>query len=190
MVPIPTARRWFLALSAILAIALVASPASATIYKWIDAQGNVGFTDDPSSIPPAYRDAATQMSETELERRVPIQREVPGGTGEIRIPGNAQTIPRPSVPSFQAPAALEWGNRTDRKAYVPDLGYLIAEPNHGPSEHTGTERIVYVNGERFILENPHPVESDVNWADKRTFGHVYGPEVRFPELDVYPGGQP
>jgi hypothetical protein len=29
----------------------------------------------------------------------------------------------------------------------------------------------------------------VNWADKRTFGHVYGPEVRFPELDIYPGGQ-
>jgi hypothetical protein len=127
------------------------------------------------------------MSESELADRVPIQTEAPGNDGEIRIPGNAQTVPRPSAPRFEAPAALEWGNRAGRKAYVPDLGYLISEDNHGPSEHTGSERLVWINGERFILENPHPVESDVNWADKRTFGHVYGPEVRFPELDIYPG---
>ena len=189
MVPIFTARRRLLAFSAILAIALIASPASATIYKWIDSAGNVGFTDDPANIPPAFRETASQMSESELADRVPIQRSAPGNDGEIRIPGNVQTVPRPSAPRFEAPAALEWGNRAGRKAYVPDLGYLTSEDNHGPSEHTGSERLVWINGERYILENPHPVESDVNWADKRTFGHVYGPEVRFPELDVYPGGQ-
>ena len=190
MVPTLTARTWFLALFAILAIALVSSPASATIYKWIDQQGNVGFTDDPAKIPSAYRDTASEISEADLARRVPIQREDPGDTGEIRIPGNAQTIPRPSAPHFKAPAALEWGNRTDRHAFVPDLGFLVEEPNHGPSEHTGAERIVWIHGERYILENPHPVETDVNWADKRTLSHVYGPEVRFPELDVFMGGQP
>ena len=190
MVSTPLARSWFLAFFAVLGLALIAAPASATIYKWTDSQGNVGFADDPSKIPAAYRDTASEMSEGELAVRVPILREAPGDSGEIRIPGNVQTIPRPSAPVFHPPAALEWGNRTDRQAYVPDLGYLVAEPNHGPSEYVAQERVVWIHGERYILENPHPVESDVNWADKRTLSHIYGPEVRFPELDVYPGGQP
>jgi hypothetical protein len=54
MVSIFPARRRLLAFFAILAIALTASPASATIYKWIDSAGNVGFTDDPAKIHP-YR---------------------------------------------------------------------------------------------------------------------------------------
>jgi hypothetical protein len=191
MIPINLARRTFLALTALLAIALLASPASATIYKWIDSQGNVGFTDDPGKIPPAFRDSASEMSESELAIRVPIQREAAEDLGEIRIPGYAQTIPRITRPFFQPPESLDWQSRADdRKAFVPDLGYLVEAPNHGPSEYTPTERVTYINGERFILENPYPIQTEMNWADKRVLSHVFGPAIRFPELDIYHGGQP
>jgi len=190
MIPMTLARRWFLALTAILAIALLTSPASATIYKWTDSQGNVGFTDDPSKIPSAFRDSASEMSESELAIRVPLQREASEDLSEIRIPGYAQTIPRTTRPFFQPPASVEWQTRTDRTAFVPDLGYLVEAPNHGPSEYTPTERVTYINGERFILENPFPIQTEMNWADKRVLSHVFGPAIRFPELDIYHGGQP
>ncbi len=79
---------------------------------------------------------------------------------------------------------------SERWAYVPNLGYLQEDTGHGPSEHTGTERTVYIGGDRFFLRNPLPVETEVNWADKEVLERVYGPEVRKPELDLYVGGHP
>ena len=64
------ARAWrraiLAAFIATLALGVMSIPAFATIYKWIDANGNVGFTDDPEKIPPAYRDSATSETTSRL----------------------------------------------------------------------------------------------------------------------------
>ncbi len=41
---------------------LVGTPASAEIYRWTDAQGEIHFSEDPSQIPPAYRASATKAT--------------------------------------------------------------------------------------------------------------------------------
>ena len=45
-----------------LAGCLAAAPAAAQLYQWTDADGTVHYTADLSSIPPAYRDVARQLS--------------------------------------------------------------------------------------------------------------------------------
>lgn len=45
-----------------LAGCLAAAPAAAQLYHWTDAEGTVHYTADLSSIPPAYRDVARQLS--------------------------------------------------------------------------------------------------------------------------------
>lgn len=182
-----------LALLSLALVALSGSPASATIYKWFDNDGNVGFTDDISKVPAAYRDSATSMSEAQLARRVYIHKEMPLDLDPIVIPGHLQTgkVIRGKQGRF-APRRYYRGFKetSERSAYVPNLGYLQEAGSHGPSEHTGAERTVYINGDRFFLRNPLPVETEVNWADKEVLERVYGPEVRKPELDLYVGGHP
>ena len=178
------------ALFATFVLGAVFVPAAhATIYKWIDADGNVGFTDNPENIPNAYRDTATSMSEDELARRVPIQQEAPADLEPIRIPGYVRQRPQISR-RFEAPLGLGWGTKSNRQAYVPNLGFLEETGTHGPSEHSGFERDVYINGDRYLLKNPHPVEGEMNWADRENLEHVFGPAVRQPELDLYIGGYP
>jgi hypothetical protein len=173
-------------------VVITGGPASATIYKWHDEEGNVGFADEVSKVPEKYRSTATSMSERELARRVPLQKEMPLDLRPIVIPGDAQTYRtiRLPKPRFEAPSHIGWTQSSARKAYVPNLGFLVEQSNHGPSQHTAHERIVYIDGKRFILVNPEPVRTGVNWADKRTMETIYGPEVRQPELDLYVGGHP
>jgi hypothetical protein len=179
-----------------LTLILAASPASATIYKWIDRNGNVGFTDDLSKVPAAYRDQATSMSEKELQERVPIRKDTTPALAPIRVPArtperaSGDVIIRAYPSRFEPPAHLRWSERSTRQVYVPDLGFLAEDSPIGPSEWTGHERFVYLDGKRFFLKNPYPVQGDMNWADKETLQRVFGPGVRSPELDVYLGGQP
>ena len=46
-----------------LSLWLVASPASAEIYRWTDASGRVHFTQDLARVPRAYRAAAKAAAE-------------------------------------------------------------------------------------------------------------------------------
>ncbi len=39
----------------VLLLTLIASPASADVYKWVDAQGRLHFTDDPASVPALHQ---------------------------------------------------------------------------------------------------------------------------------------
>jgi hypothetical protein len=55
---------------------------AATIYKWVDKEGVVNFTDDLSKVPPSYRDRV------EVEERKDVQEEV--------IPPPAQAVTRGS----------------------------------------------------------------------------------------------
>ena len=41
---------------------------AASIYKWVDKDGSVNFTDDLNKVPPEYRNQI-QMEETEISRR-------------------------------------------------------------------------------------------------------------------------
>ncbi len=41
--------------AAVLLLTLIASPASADVYKWVDAQGRLHFTDDPASVPALHQ---------------------------------------------------------------------------------------------------------------------------------------
>lgn len=180
------------ALLGLAVLALSAPPASATIYKWVDGEGNVGFTDDISNVPASCRDSVTSMSEGELARRVPIQRIMPANLDPIVIPGYAQSgmVNRAAQRDTSARQFRGFRNSSERWAYVPNLGYVQEATGHSPSDHTGTERSVYIDGQRFFLKNPVPTETDVNWHDKEVLEHVYGPEVRLPELDLYLGGHP
>jgi hypothetical protein len=190
---------WAGALAALaigLTFILTAGPASATIYKWVDGSGNVGFTDDLSKVPAAYRDQATSMSEKELQDRVPIRKDMTPALAPIRVPARSperapsDVVIRAYPSRFEPPADLRWSERSTRQVYVPDLGFLAEDSPIGPSEWTGHERFVYLDGDRFFLKNPYPVQGDMNWADKETLLRVFGPSVRTPELDVYLGGQP
>jgi hypothetical protein len=48
--------------AAAFAVCLVATPAAAQLYRWIDREGTVHYTADPDAIPPVYRDAARPLS--------------------------------------------------------------------------------------------------------------------------------
>lgn len=49
------------ALTSALLVLLTTAPAGAQLYRWTDAQGVVRYTNDPSTIPPAHRDAAADI---------------------------------------------------------------------------------------------------------------------------------
>jgi len=180
------------ALLSLAVLVLCAPPASATIYRWFDDQGNVGFADEITKVPAMYRESATAMSEAELARRVPIQRMMPAELDPIVIPGHLQSgmVNRAAQRDTSARQYRGFKSSSERWGYVPNLGYVEESTGHSPSDHTGTERVVYIDGQRFFLHNPVPVETDVNWHDKEVLERVYGPEVRLPELDLYIGGHP
>jgi len=46
----------------VLAGCLFASPASAELYRWTDAEGTQHYTSDLNAIPPNFRDSATPLS--------------------------------------------------------------------------------------------------------------------------------
>ncbi len=53
--------------------------AGADIYQWKDRQGTVGFSDDPSHIPPQYRKSARQVDPQTLPRSFSIVPSPPPG---------------------------------------------------------------------------------------------------------------
>lgn len=79
---------------------LLALPAGAqTIYRWIDAQGEEHFTDNPASIPPEYRKAARPMRGLE--------------TGQVSAPQSGAPASGPSAP--RSPSGDE-AQRRDQEA--------------------------------------------------------------------------
>src|SRR5262245_25145962 len=45
------------------------------IYRWVDENGIVGFTDNPSNLPEKYLDSVTQYAETEPGERAAVLEE-------------------------------------------------------------------------------------------------------------------
>ncbi len=61
------------------------------IYKWTNADGSLGFTDDPAKIPAQYRDQAVKKSESEsgtvggsVNYSRPVDRSASAAAGETR----------------------------------------------------------------------------------------------------------
>lgn len=73
---------------------LSALPVSADIYRWLDSQGTMHFTDDPSSIPPSARGSAT-----------PFVREGPGSRGTVSVMEPPPDRPAAFIPSDSAEGA-------------------------------------------------------------------------------------
>jgi aspartyl protease family protein len=83
-------------LAQIAAAALLAAGpaglASAEIYRWTDAQGNVHFTQDLSQVPASARDAAERSARRETQRSAPSPASAATGT-PARSSGRALQIP-------------------------------------------------------------------------------------------------
>lgn len=57
----------------ILTLFLASSLQAATIYKWVDQNGVVNFTDDYNMVPPSYRDKVEVETRKDIpEERVPL----------------------------------------------------------------------------------------------------------------------
>jgi predicted aspartyl protease len=65
----------------VLAASLVAAPASAELYRWLDPEGIVHYTADLASIPPAARDAAQPIAHPRPNPTPPLT-----GSGPVSIP--------------------------------------------------------------------------------------------------------
>lgn len=58
---------------------------SATIYKWVDKEGVVNFTDDPDKVPPSFRDRVEVETRKDVqEQRAPLSPPAiaPSGKGD------------------------------------------------------------------------------------------------------------
>ncbi len=71
-----------------------ASSISAEIYKWVDKEGVVNFTDDESRVPSAYRDKVEKMNTAKLEPSTPSQ--TPAGKAAVYVQPGTET-PAPPV---------------------------------------------------------------------------------------------
>jgi hypothetical protein len=57
--------------AALCLLVLVAGPAGAELYRWTDAEGVVRYTNDPASIPHAYRAGAQEMASPQARPPAP-----------------------------------------------------------------------------------------------------------------------
>jgi hypothetical protein len=69
----------------LLVLLIFSLPAySATLYRWVDKEGVVNFTDDLSKVPPAYR------NRVEMEERKDVKEEVTPRSPQAATRGNEQ----------------------------------------------------------------------------------------------------
>jgi len=100
-IPLRAGKPARLAVALSLCALLSALPAAADIYRWVDGQGTVHFTDDLSNVPPSARGAAT-----------PFVREGPGSRGTVSVlepPPDRPAALTPSDTAGGAPGTPESG---------------------------------------------------------------------------------
>jgi hypothetical protein len=91
---------------------LLASPASADIYRWEDGSGGIHFTDDPSTIPTKYRGKAREIQKTPPEAGQPSLSTMgapssPPGPSFSPGPSNREPLDRPAIPEDDDATAAE-----------------------------------------------------------------------------------
>jgi hypothetical protein len=125
----------FLSLVIPLLTARAPSSLGGPIYQWTDAEGNVGFTDDPARIPEKYRRNAI------LENSIPPAAERKGGA------------PPPEAPERDAPPLPSEGSGTDDAGH--DQLYWRERIERLRIEQEGLiQRRTTLEGEADALSNP------------------------------------
>ncbi len=83
---------------------MLASPAGAAVYKWVDERGVVNFADDLEKVPPAYRDGVEEVKIP----RMPTPG-VPPGKTSTKAPPISQTLIREGDLAIKLADALKVG---------------------------------------------------------------------------------
>lgn len=106
-----------IALAGLALLLLCVRPASADIYRWVDEQGTVHFTDDLSNVPPAARKSATLQV-----------REAPGSGGSLSVLGGSPPSPagEPGTGASLPPPETS-GSGSDREALLSRIEQLQAK---------------------------------------------------------------
>ena len=103
--------RWLFA--GMLAVCtLLASPASADIYRWEDGSGGIHFTDDLSTVPPQHRGKALEIQKTPPKAGRPSVSTMgapssPPGTPRSPGPSGGEPPDRPAIPEDDDATAAE-----------------------------------------------------------------------------------
>lgn len=76
---------------------IFASSASATIYRWVDEEGVVNFSDDYGKVPPEYRQKVEEVSIQKTEPSTPSQ----APSGKITVGVRSGETAKQAPPSTQ-----------------------------------------------------------------------------------------
>jgi hypothetical protein len=132
--PLVDMRRWSTMLAWLMAMWLSVcwvELAGAQLYKWIDRQGNVHFTDNPSRIPTEYR------ANVEVEQVAPPNRLASPSDGPAQAPPADVAAPRESAgsapprdllgrgPDYWRQLAQEWTTRLQQYMHERDRLQLM-----------------------------------------------------------------
>jgi hypothetical protein len=117
-----------------LLILIFASPASATVYKWVDQRGVVNFADDYSKVPSNYRNKAKELNLSKMEPSTPSQ---------AQAPPIAQTLTREGDFAVKLVEALKIGqakNEAEAESMLASAG--IAPKNGWIADYPMTPDII------------------------------------------------
>jgi Domain of unknown function (DUF4124) len=117
---------------------IFASSASAAIYRWVDKQGVVNFTDDESRIPSAYRSKIEIVDGAKTEPSIPSQTP-PGkvavnkqqGGAERQAPPIAQTLTREGDFAVKLAEVLKIGQAKGEAEAESMLAIVGVAPKNG-----------------------------------------------------------
>jgi len=125
-------------LIALLFSFVFASSASAAIYKWVDKEGVVNFTDDESRVPSAYRSKieivnVAQMGPLIPSQTIPVKVAVNTQQGEAgkQAPSIAQTLIREGDFAFKLAEVLKIGQAKGEAEAESMLATVGVAPKNG-----------------------------------------------------------
>ena len=121
----------------LLFLFILTSPASASIYKWVDQQGTINFADDLAKVPPDYRSSVEKVNAPRVERSTLSQatekRPVTGRPGESAAepPSIAQTLVREGDFAIKLAEVLKMGQAQNEAEAESTLASAGIAPKNG-----------------------------------------------------------
>jgi len=102
-------------------LVLFASPLHGEMYRWVDGNGTVHFTDDPSSIPEKYR-ADAESRKTPKELPAARKEEKPAAASSSEKPSEPEGIDVPLARSGEVWVTEVTLNGKTRQPFIVDTG--------------------------------------------------------------------
>jgi hypothetical protein len=122
----------------LLFLFILTSPASASIYKWVDQQGTIYFADDLAKVPPDYRSSveevnAPRVGRSTLSQATVEKRPVTGQPGESAAepPPIAQTLVREGDFAIKLAEVLKVGQAQSEAEAESTLASAGIAPKNG-----------------------------------------------------------